>query len=347
VGYAGVVTFHGTPGIPFEPPQSLNRILLLERLDWRSSNGRTRSSLRLAGQMVSRPDFIWSPYSAYTSGMELPAGGTAANITTASSNGKSLTHLLLAWNYVEVAWQRAQPNTPTLVVTGGNEGLLPVLPGSLAAYGLDNRNRTLKVSDDSVFVMGRHIFKAGGGFLLRQLSDLLDYGAGGEYSFPNIVSFGLDQPALFTAALSRTAPYYRQPDMHRAYRENQFSAFVHDIYRAGPRLVINYGIRYENFGGPVATGAHYDPLVQFGSGETVDQRIAAAQLVSRKQGASLSWGKPVIRSARRVCLGCSAQRRDCHPRRVRHILRSNFRQPVAQSEKQQLCVPACISGCVQ
>jgi len=265
--------------VTFEPPETLNRWLLLERLDYRSQNGRLRSSLRLAGQDVAEPDFIWSPYPAYISGMTLPAAGVAANVTVSSTTGSSLGHLSMNWNYARVGWGRAQPKVPTLVVTGGNEGLLPVLPGSLAAYGLDYRNRTFELNDDNVFVRGQHILKFGGGFLLRQLNDMLDYGAGGEYSFPNIVSFGLDQPAQFTASLSRLPPYFREPDMRRGYRRDQYFAFVHDVVRVTPRLALNFGLRYENLGGPVATGPERDPVVQLGAGTTIDERIAAARLV--------------------------------------------------------------------
>jgi hypothetical protein len=261
---------------------------MLQRLDYLSETGRFRSSLRLAGQGLSRPDFIWSPYPDYVSGLTMLAAGVAANITLGSAGGSTVNHAAASWSYAGVGWQRAQPDVPTLVVSGGNNGLIPLLPGSLAAYGLGDRNRTLEANDDQILIRGRHIVKVGAGFLFRRLSDLLNYGAGGEYSFPNIVSFGFDQPSLFSASLSRLAPYFKAPDMLRQYRQRQYSAFIHDVFRATPRLVLNAGLRYENFGGPVSTSGVRDPVVLFGQGVSTDQRVAGAPV------GPVAFGGPVF-----------------------------------------------------
>jgi hypothetical protein len=263
----------------FEPPISLNRWLAVERLDYSSASGFVHGAFRIAAEYLSRPDFIWSPYPDYVSGMTQPTASFTSNWTFQPKGGSSVNHLTVSWSYENLNWNRARPDVPTLVVSGGNSGLLPILPGSLAAYGLNDRNRTSEFHDDQMFVRGRHIVKVGGGFLFRQLDDFLGYGLDGEYSFSNILSFGLDQPSQFTASLSRLAPNFVQPDLSRAYRESQIFGFLQDTYRITSRFVLNAGVRYDNFGSPVNTGQARDPVVELGRGTSIDERLAGARLV--------------------------------------------------------------------
>jgi hypothetical protein len=267
-----------TPVI-FNPPVPYHRWLLLERLDWASRGGLTHGSLRIAAARAGQPDFIWSPYPDYVSGLTQPVVGAATNWTFQPKSGDSVNRVTASWSYEDLAWSRAHPEVPTLVASGGNLSTPTILPGSLAGYGLTDRNRTGEIHDDQTWVRGRHILKFGGGALFRQLNDLLSYGQGGEYFFNNIVGFGFDQPAYFSASLSRLAPYFVQPNLDRAYRDTQVFVFGQDAFRISSRLVLNLGLRYDNFGNPQSVGAARDPIVRLGSGSTVDQRAAGAQLV--------------------------------------------------------------------
>jgi hypothetical protein len=253
---------------------------MLERLDYVSPGGFARGSLRAAASHLRRPDFIWSPYPDYVSGLTQPVVSATANWTFQPKHNDSVNHLTASWSYEDLAWNRAHPEVPTLVVANGdgnNSALAPILPGSLAAYGLTDRNRTWEFHDDQMIARGRHIVKFGGGALFRQLNDLLSYGQGGEYFFNNIVAFGRDQPSLFTASLSRVAPNFVQPNLNRAYSDTQVFAFAQDTFRVTPRLVLNAGLRYDNFGNPHSVGPARDPVIRLGPGSTMSERVAHAQ----------------------------------------------------------------------
>ena len=263
--------------VTFHPPVPYNRWLLLERFDWVSRSGLVHGSARMAGSRTSQPDFIWSPYPDYVSGLTQPLVSATTNWTFQPKDG-SVNRVTASWSYEDLAWDRAHPEVPTLNATGGNLVTPTILPGSLAGYGLTDRNRTWEVHDDETIVRGRHILKFGGGGLVRQLNDLLSYGQGGEYFFNNVVSFAFGQPSFFSASISRVAPYFVQPNLNRAYRDTQLFGFVQDTFRLSSRLVLNFGLRYDNFGNPQSVGPARDPLVRLAAGSTIDARVAGAQL---------------------------------------------------------------------
>jgi hypothetical protein len=274
--------------VMFDQPVALDRVLGVARLDYSSPHGFVHGALRTAVSHLSQPDFIWSPYPDYISGLTQPVVSLATNWTFALSPNV-VNQFTAAWDGESISWNRAHNNVPTLVVEGGNQmlsssgeviTLTPVLPGSLAAYGLHNQNRTFEMHDDHVVVRGRHIIKAGGGLLFRHLDDVLNYGSAGIYEFGTIVDFAADFPSLFSTSISRpsTGPY-TQPDLDRIYHETQYYFFVQDTFRVSSRLTLNAGLRYDNFGGPVSIGADHDPVVEFGAGATVAERVATAQLV--------------------------------------------------------------------
>ena len=55
----------------------------------------------------------------------------------------------------------------------------------------------------------------------------------------------------FSAAIDRTAlPQSQQPNSNRTYQYGQDFLFAQDTYKLTPRLTVNYGVRYEFYGGP-------------------------------------------------------------------------------------------------
>ncbi len=257
--------------VTFDIPVALNRWLGLARADYASRKGFLHGTFRAAVSHLKQPDFIWSPYPNYISGLMQPAVSLASSWTFAISPGM-VNQLTAGFDSETVEFNRAHPNIPTLIAGVGN-ALDPVLPGSLAGYGLNDRNRTIDLHDEHVMVRGRHIVKTGGGLLLRHLDDLLSYGTAGQYGFNSIVQFAFDEPATFSTSLARLSPMYEQPNLQRVYREAQFFLFIEDTFRVSPRLTLNAGVRYDNFGGPVSIGAVRDPVVDLSHG------AAAAQLV--------------------------------------------------------------------
>ena len=271
-----------TSNLTVSPTTSINRYLTLARLDYSSPGGNDRLMGRLALARLSRPDFIWSPYAAFTSGLEQPTSSLALQYTKNVRPGL-INELRVGWSQDDLRWNRAHPEVPTLVVarTLQSQGDAPedvlrptLLPGSGAFYEFQNASRNFELNDNLLSVRGRHIVKLGGGFLFRNLDGFLTAGRDGRYIFDDIISFAFDQPRLFSASLTRgNLPRFQQPDFDRAYRSKQFFFFVQDTFKLSSRLVLNLGLRYENFGAPSNTGGVKDAIVELGQGGSLPERL--------------------------------------------------------------------------
>lgn len=276
--------------VTLSQPVSVTQWLALQRLDYSAPASGQHVGIRLALSNLSRPDFIWSPYPDYISGMQQPVYNAAANWT--STIRPTITNQLVAgWSDERLSWARAHPEVPTLAVIGGDPGATPLLPGSPAAYSLDNSGRYLQLYDSATIIRGRHILKIGAGGLWRHTNDSLGFGLDGEYFFCDIYRFGSNSPPCgiatypysvpaiqFTAALARGPSVPSSPDFNRAYRSSQYFVFGEDAFRITSRLVLNLGLRYDLFGPPTYANAVRDWAVQFGDGSTFDERLASASL---------------------------------------------------------------------
>lgn len=287
--------------VTLSQPISLNQWLGIERLDYSPADGSQHMTLRVMASNLSQPDFIWSPYSNYISGLEQPVYNVASNWTRAF--GSWITNEVSAgWNDERLSWNRANPQVPTLVVTGGNPGQIPLLPGSPAAYGLDDSSRYVQLYDNVIVIKGRHIVKFGAGAIWTRTDALLGYGLGGEYLFCNIERFGLNLPGCpaatgqqipsvqFAASLARGEANPTQPDLARSYESPQYYAFAQDTFRVTPRFSLELGIRLDYIGAPAYDGGIKDWTVQFGSGATFDQRVSTATLQPPSAAPSMLFG---------------------------------------------------------
>src|SRR5260370_30302319 len=112
--------------------------------------------------------------------------------------------------------------------------------------------------------------------------------------------FLFDEPTGYSAAVDRLSPQLRQPAYGRRYWNTQFYFFAEDTWRVG-RVVLNAGLRYENFGAPVNTGAVKDTLVRLGSGASFPERIASATLIVSGPGDQKLWTADNKNLAPRFC----------------------------------------------
>ena len=256
------------------PPVSVDRSLQIHRLDYTSPSGANRVMARAALVDVSRPDFIWSPYKDFVSGLEQDTVGIAVSYMRTLRPGL-MNEARLGRSRDDLGWDRAHPEVPTLV--SGDDVFLP---GSLAAYAYRNNNQTWEFLDNLVWTRGRRVVTAGGGFLLRKIDGFLTLGRDAEYRFPNAFQFGVDRPFTFRATINRdNLPAFRLPDFNREYRYNQFFFFAQESFRVTPRLALNYGLRYERFGAPRNVGATKDALVELGSGPGPWERLTNSKIV--------------------------------------------------------------------
>ncbi|MGJ5818615.1 carboxypeptidase regulatory-like domain-containing protein [Paludibaculum fermentans] len=259
----------------FEPPVTVQRTLGTVRLDLIPGGGKHRAMARAAVAASSRPDFVWSPYSEFQSGLKQSVSSSGFTVASLVSP-RFFNEARVGFLADNLGWSRPHPEVPTLVDTSFES---TILPGSLAFYSFSNRIRSLQVQDGASWSPGRHTLKAGGGLTSRQLGGFLSAGQDGRYSFPTVVDFAVDQPAYFSVSLDRLKlPSLAQPDSRRSYNVRDYLAFVQDSWQASRRLTLNMGVRYERFGSPVNTGPVKDLVVQLGRGTTLAERLQGAVL---------------------------------------------------------------------
>jgi len=265
------------------PPVAVNRSLAIERLDYNSPNGKERAMARVLINRLSEPDFIWSPYKDFISALHentVAAGGSYIHAFQSNLTNEAR----LSYSTDGLGWNRPHPEIPSLSTSDAYfvDGIAysgVSLPGSSAFYAYKNVNDSWEVLDNLIWTRGQHLVTVGGGLLWRSSNGYLTAGQDGQYQFPNILDFALGEPSFFSAAIERTAlPAIQQPDSNRTYKYGQDFLFAQDTYKLTPRLTVNYGVRYEFYGGPQNTGSTKDALIQLGSGSTLAQQLAGASL---------------------------------------------------------------------
>ena len=279
--------------LTLSPPVSVNRDLGIERLDYVTRGGRDRLMVRGNFVKLSRPDFRWTPYKDFITPLVQDSaviGGSYLNSPLANLTSE----LRLSYSDDDLHFNRPHPEIPALIITASVGGL-PVsdvsLPGSEQFYSYRNVSKSTELLDNAIWFRGRHLVTAGVGLQLRRLSGYLTAGRDARYSFPNLFAAAQDRPASLTITLERsglTAGVLPQFDRDYTYR--QYFLFFQDTYRVSPRLTLNYGVRYENFGSPSNTGRTKDALVRLGSGGTMPERLTGATVVIPTSGDEQLFG---------------------------------------------------------
>jgi len=267
------------------PPTALNRTLAIERLDYTPPNGKDRLTGRVLINRLAQPDFIWSPYKDFISGLNQDTVAAGGSYTRAFR--PDLTNeVRLSYSTDDLGWKRPHPEIPTLTTSdvyfvNGLAQTGVTLPGSPAFYAYKNDNDSWELLDNVIWTRGRHLVTVGGGGLWRSSQGYLAAGRDGQYLFNSLISFALDEPSYLRAAIDRIAlpSAVQQPNFNRTYSYAQSFVFAQDTYKLTPRLTINYGLRDEFYGGPRNTGSVKDVLVELGAGSTLAAQLAGAGLV--------------------------------------------------------------------
>jgi hypothetical protein len=262
-----------------EPPQTLNRSLVLARLDYVPESVPLRISGRIAAARAAQPDFIWSPYEGFTSELKQPSNSLAVSAIYLLSS-RWANEARFGWSRDDLRWDRPHPEIPTMEISNSFEQVL--LPGSPAAYEYRNLGRSQEWNDNLMFAGAGHAVKFGGGILQRRLKGYLTYGRDGFYSFQNTDEFFLARnlPRTLRIAVDRASlPELTIPNYEREYKYLQYHAYVEDTFRLGTGLSLNPGLRYENFGVPVVAGPVREAVLRPGTGYSFAERLAHATMV--------------------------------------------------------------------
>src|SRR5262249_24160663 len=263
-------------------PNSLQRYLALPRFDAVVGKVKQRLMARMGIARLERPDFVWSPYPGFSVPLTQRIFSPAVT-WVATLSARSTLESRLGWSSDDLRFDRTHPDVPELASPYCDESPCYSYPGSLALYSYRNRSRSWELAHNLVGSTGRHVWKAGAGFLLRRVDGYLTAGRDGWLYFPSLENFAKGAPNMVYAGVTRATPF-ATPDYNREYRYNQFFGFAQDSFRATRRLVFNLGVRYENFGAPRNTGPVKDRLLEFGDGPDMQTRAAKSKFITMSGG---------------------------------------------------------------
>ena len=174
--------------VSFSPTITIGRLLLLERLDYRSKTGYHRLMGRFALSRESQPDFVFSPYPGMSSGGVITGSSVAMEHVRTFRSGLG-NDLRAAWSSNRQTLNRAHPEIPNLQA-GGNV----LLPSSQLLRGSQYRGSILELNDSVVRIRGRHVLTAGGGYEHTIISSSNSLGQTASFSFLTFSQFLADSP---------------------------------------------------------------------------------------------------------------------------------------------------------
>jgi hypothetical protein len=140
-------------------------------------------------------------------------------------------------NFPEIPWI-------TMNVVGRSAALFNSTDGFV--FPLDIRTQTWQAYDALSIISGKHSVKLGGEF--RRFLENSDFPTNLKPSvaFQDLMDFADDEVLTITA---RVDPQTGLPaGTYRNFRQNEWALFVQDDWKLTPRLTLNLGVRYENFG---------------------------------------------------------------------------------------------------
>jgi hypothetical protein len=270
--------------LSLRPSVTVSHVNGFERIDFVPSNDRIRSFARLVVDRFMQPDFIWSPYPDFRSGLDRNLIGMGWSTTFLPSPAQSY-EFRAGFTPDSFAWHRAHAEIPTLSTSTRMTGVDDSMIGSPASYSFENGGKTLELSGNATFTTGSHAVRWGGSYLRRSLDSDISAVPAANYSYESAESLVSGHPSILAFPVSRSAlssGAVTLPDTSRSYRYWQVAGYLEDSYRMSDRLLINAGLRYEFFSPPMNTGAVQDAIIRLGSGSSLPERIPTMSFVNAK-----------------------------------------------------------------
>lgn len=251
------------------PTESVNRTAGLARLDYVAGSD-LRFLARFAASDLERPDYSYSPYPAFTSGLDQRALSTVLGMEY--TRGRSATETRIGFEPDRLQFERAQPTMPSLQTDDG-----VALPTSGLQAGFAQKERRFNASYSTLFTLPRNFLKIGAGALYRKMDSALDAGAG-TVTFANLQSFLDSAPENYQLNISRAgaaAGAIALTDPSRTYENLWAYGFAQDSWRVTSRLVLSGGYRLEYQLPPANVGPAKDNLVYLPDLATPSDRVNA------------------------------------------------------------------------
>ena len=284
------------PNIGFtraETPSRIDTWLATERIDHQFKNTRDRISGRYTLSSTSQEfSSLSDGYPSLTPTDVFRAHNALAGWTHSFNSGQ-VNDLRVGWNRERIELPRPRPDVPELFVDG--VGLPVKLPGSSRQTSTLENNNVVQFSDAFSIRRGRSALTMGLQYR-RNFSNGVSLGIENEalgasgrvpdglYFFNDLSSFGLGQPSDFYVAVDAFASGpLRRPDLSRKYSSGDYAAFLQDDVKVNRRLSLNIGLRYEYFGLMHNNDPSRDVNFYFGSGATIQERLASGGLRSTQQ----------------------------------------------------------------
>ena len=261
-----------TARIQLSPPELVQRALVSEQVDWQPDTS-WRFQNRVAISRFSRPQFAYSPYPDFISG--LTQNGTNVAFMATRAKGPDALEIRALIGLDSLKFGRAHPEIPSL--TSDDQ---VVLPGANYVPDYSQQGSVGQFIGTAMHVEGRHVLKAGGEFLVRSQDVSLDALQGG-YQYPALDDFLAGTPRRYSTGLSRLDAISNRlvkPSPVRRYRYSQGGLFVQDSYQPVRRLTLQFGGRLEYLGQPLNIGSQMDTVLQFATESDFSQRLNNAHL---------------------------------------------------------------------
>lgn len=265
--------------VSIAPPADFFRSDVYARLDYEPSAA-DRVFAHFLRDSLNQPDYLFSPYPGFSTPYHQTSLSSAA--AWRRQLGSSLQNdLRAARSGDSVRFNAPNSDVPQLTLspdtalTVDGQTYPVILPGPQNPYNYRNRGATWEIGDTLTGATGRHLWKAGGGLLERNIDLNLAFASGGSLLFNSFGDLSQSVPRQLQVEVDRYAGGFTPVQPNRRYRYRQAYAFAQDSFRIGSRLTVDYGLRYESYGSPVNTGETKDTLIVLGSGTGGIQRAIA------------------------------------------------------------------------
>ena len=223
---------------------------------------------------------INSPYLAYFQAVPSRMHNLSV-VPTSVFTSHLVNQLVVGYNYFLQKFNSFDTSADPISM-GLNTGVTdPALAGppnltisGFAAVGgtqpLGRIDKTIHVTDSATYMTGAHQIKFGGEFRIAKLFIFYDSNQRGTFTYDGTVGPWASLPASTASpALKALADFMAgrvatgsivRGNTHHDYFQNSYDLYAQDVWSVGPRLTLNFGLRYTY---PGVLGASDGPLTTF------------------------------------------------------------------------------------